>query len=102
MGLETLQRKENEIRKDTSKGYNEYKEFEGKKYTGMRVGGVHHWYYERGEGARIFTRLNQSVQWLYPLLKFSHLQRYRIYRLTFLILGTKVRYIPKCMGSKII
>lgn len=49
MGLETLQRKENIIRKDISKGYNEYKEFEGKKYTGMRVGGVHHWHYERGE-----------------------------------------------------
>jgi hypothetical protein len=28
MGLETIHRKENEIRKDISKGYNEYKEFE--------------------------------------------------------------------------
>jgi hypothetical protein len=37
MGLETIQRKENVTRKDISKGYNEYKDFEGKKYTGMRV-----------------------------------------------------------------
>ena len=38
MGLETIHRKENKIRKDISKGYNGYKEFEGRKYTGMRVG----------------------------------------------------------------
>ena len=49
MGLETIQKKDNEIRKDISKGYNQYKEFEGKKYTGMRVGGTHQWYYDRGE-----------------------------------------------------
>ena len=30
MGLETIQKKDNEIRKDISKGYNQYKEFEGK------------------------------------------------------------------------
>ena len=28
MGLETIQRKENVTRKDISKGYNEYKDFE--------------------------------------------------------------------------
>jgi hypothetical protein len=49
MGLETIHRKENKIRKDISKGYNEYKEFEGRKYTGMRVGGTHEWYYDKGE-----------------------------------------------------
>jgi hypothetical protein len=49
MDLETIHRKGSEIRKDISKGYNEYKEFEGKKYTGMRVGGTHQWYYDRGE-----------------------------------------------------
>jgi hypothetical protein len=49
MGLETIQRKENEIRKHISNGYNEYKDFEGKKYTGMRVGGTHQWYYDKGE-----------------------------------------------------
>ena len=49
MDLETIQRKENEQRKLISKGYNEYKEFEGRKYTGMRVGGTHQWYYDKGE-----------------------------------------------------
>src|ERR671925_925406 len=49
MGLETIHRKENKTRKYISKGYNEYKEFEGKKYTGMRVGGTHQWYYDKGE-----------------------------------------------------
>jgi hypothetical protein len=47
--LKAIQRKENEIREDISKGYNEYKDFEGKKYTGMRVGGTHQWYYDKGE-----------------------------------------------------
>jgi hypothetical protein len=49
MDLKTIQSKENKIRKDISKGYNEYKDFEGKKYTGMRVGGTHQWYYDKGE-----------------------------------------------------
>ena len=49
MGLETIQRKNDKIRKDFSTGYNEYKEFQGRKYTGMRVGGTHHWYYDNGE-----------------------------------------------------
>ncbi|CAN5319707.1 hypothetical protein BH18THE2_BH18THE2_40380 [soil metagenome] len=49
MGLETIQRKDNEIGKHIFNGYNEYKDFEGKKYTGMRVGGTHQWYYDKGE-----------------------------------------------------
>jgi hypothetical protein len=49
MGLESIQRKDNKIRNDSSKGYSEYKEFEGRKYTGMRVGGTHQWYYDKGE-----------------------------------------------------
>jgi hypothetical protein len=49
MDLKIIQSKENKIRKDISKGYNEYKDFEGKKYTGMRVGGIHQWYYDKGE-----------------------------------------------------
>ncbi len=31
------------------KTYNEYKEFEGKQYTGMKVGRSHKWYYDKGE-----------------------------------------------------
>ena len=49
MGLETIQRKENQSRKHIFNSYNEYKDFEGKKYTGMRVGGTHQWYYDKGE-----------------------------------------------------
>jgi hypothetical protein len=49
MGQEVIQRKRNELKKDISKTYNEYKEFEGRKYTGMKVGRSHKWYYDKGE-----------------------------------------------------
>jgi len=49
MGQEIIQRKKNELKKDISKNYNEYKEFEGRKYTGMKVGRSHKWYYDKGE-----------------------------------------------------
>lgn len=32
-----------------SDNYNAFKEFKGKKYTGMRIGGHHNWNYEQGE-----------------------------------------------------
>ena len=35
--------------KDTGGGYDDIKEFEGRKYTGMRVGASHCWYYRQGE-----------------------------------------------------
>jgi hypothetical protein len=44
-----LESHRNQIKKDISKTYNELKEFEGKKYTGMKVGGSHMWYYDKGE-----------------------------------------------------
>jgi hypothetical protein len=49
LGQETIQRKKNGIEKDISKTYNEYKDFEGKQYTDMKVGGSHKWYYDKGE-----------------------------------------------------
>jgi hypothetical protein len=50
MDPETIQRKNNGIKKkDISKSYNEYKQFEGKQYTGMKVGRSHKWYYDTGE-----------------------------------------------------
>jgi hypothetical protein len=49
MEQEIVQKKENKIRNNISNGYNEYKEFEGQKYTGMKVGGSHRWYYGTGE-----------------------------------------------------
>ena len=35
--------------KDTVPSYDSVKGFEGRKYTGMRVGGTHSWYYGQGE-----------------------------------------------------
>jgi hypothetical protein len=49
MRQESIQKKKNGIKKDISKSYNQFKEFEGKKYTGMRVGRTHKWYYDKGE-----------------------------------------------------
>lgn len=40
---------EKESEKELSKSYNNFKEFEGKKYTGMKVGRSHKWYYDKGE-----------------------------------------------------
>jgi len=42
------------VRKRSAKGdfsvsYNKFKEFEGKQYTGMKVGRTHKWYYDKGE-----------------------------------------------------
>jgi hypothetical protein len=36
-------------KKDISKTYNQYKDFEGRKYNGMNVGRSHKWYYDKGE-----------------------------------------------------
>ena len=45
----SLSQKEQTDKKDISKTYNEFKEFGGKQYTGMKVGGSHKWYYDKGE-----------------------------------------------------
>jgi hypothetical protein len=34
---------------DVAATYNEFKEFEGRKYTGMKIGRSHKWYYDPGE-----------------------------------------------------
>lgn len=38
-----------ELEKDIAATYNKFKEFEGKRYTGMKVGRGHKWYYDQGE-----------------------------------------------------
>ena len=48
MRQETIQKKNNGAKKNTSISYNKFKEFEGKKYTGMKVGRTHKWYYDKG------------------------------------------------------
>lgn len=34
---------------DGDKKYNKFKEYKGKRYTGMKIGGTHKWYYAKGE-----------------------------------------------------
>ena len=36
-------------RSDPAVSYNEFKEHEGQRYTGMRIGRSHKWYYDKGE-----------------------------------------------------
>ena len=36
-------------KKELTKTYNQYKKFEGKQYTGMKIGRIHKWYYDKGE-----------------------------------------------------
>src|SRR5205085_10316447 len=36
------------IKKDIAATYNEYKEFEGKQYSGMKIGRGHRWNYDAG------------------------------------------------------
>lgn len=49
MKQETVQRSKSDRKKNTISTYNEYNEFEGRKYTGMKVGRSHRWYYDKGE-----------------------------------------------------
>jgi len=41
--------KKKKTKKDLAESYEEFKEFEGTQYTGMRVGRSHKWYYDKGE-----------------------------------------------------
>lgn len=41
--------KSKEVNKDSAKTYNNFKTFEGKQYTGMKIGRSHKWYYDKGE-----------------------------------------------------
>jgi len=45
----STKRTQKEADKDLSKTYNQFKEFEGHKYTGMKIGRSHKWYYDKGE-----------------------------------------------------
>ena len=37
------------VKADVSASYNRYKEYQGKQYSGMKIGGTHKWYYDKGE-----------------------------------------------------
>ena len=49
MKQEAIQKSKSERKRNSMSTYNEFKEFEGKKYTGMKVGRSHKWYYDKGE-----------------------------------------------------
>src|SRR5262249_21752387 len=36
-------------RSSVAVSYNEFKEYEGQRYTGMKIGRSHKWYYDKGE-----------------------------------------------------
>src|SRR6266436_406908 len=38
-----------EAKSDLAVSYNEFKEHEGQRYTGMKIGRSHKWYYDKGE-----------------------------------------------------
>lgn len=38
-----------EHKQELAKSYNRFKDFEGQRYTGMKVGRSHKWYYDKGE-----------------------------------------------------
>ena len=39
----------NQAKSDVAVAYNEFKEYEGQRYTGMKIGRSHKWYYDQGE-----------------------------------------------------
>lgn len=42
-------RARSDAKSDAAVSYDEFKEFEGRKYTGMKIGRSHKWYYDQGE-----------------------------------------------------
>ena len=46
---ETTKKKKSETEKDLADNYNKFKEWEGQKYTGMKIGRGHTWNYDKGE-----------------------------------------------------
>jgi hypothetical protein len=47
--LSSAKRSTDERKSELGVSYNEFKEYEGQRYTGMKVGRSHKWYYDRGE-----------------------------------------------------
>jgi hypothetical protein len=45
----SAKRSANEAKSDPAVSYNEFKEYEGQRYTGMKIGRSHKWYYDQGE-----------------------------------------------------
>src|SRR4051812_10933559 len=48
MSAKEKTKEKNSLRKDEASAYNAFKEFEGKRYTGMKIGRGHRWNYDPG------------------------------------------------------
>lgn len=49
MGTKRSSTKQSQAKSDLAVSYNEFKEHEGQRYTGMKIGRSHKWYYDQGE-----------------------------------------------------
>jgi hypothetical protein len=49
MGAKRGSMKQSEAKSDLAVSYNEFKDHEGQRYTGMKIGRSHKWYYDKGE-----------------------------------------------------
>src|SRR5947207_8152828 len=47
--LSSAKQSRNEAKSDLAVSYNEFKEHEGQRYTGMKIGRSHKWHYDQGE-----------------------------------------------------
>jgi hypothetical protein len=45
----SAKRSAKELRSDPAVSYNEFKEYEGQRYTGMKIGRSHKWHYDQGD-----------------------------------------------------
>jgi hypothetical protein len=45
----TAKKKTKPLKSDETVSYDEFKSYEGRKYTGMKIGRSHKWYYDKGE-----------------------------------------------------
>jgi hypothetical protein len=45
----SAKRSTNQVRSDPAISYNDFKEYEGQRYTGMKIGRSHKWHYDQGE-----------------------------------------------------
>jgi hypothetical protein len=57
--VKKVARKKGEKKSDIAESYNQFKEFEGRQYTGMKIGRSHRWKYDSGEWKE--TKINPDL-----------------------------------------
>src|SRR6478736_5781721 len=94
-----LEKRKKEAAKDLGKTYNEFKEFEGRQYTGMRVGRSHKWYYDKGEWKE--TKITPDlweISYAVTKRRAGRLPRALVFPLVQSITGTS--WLTKCKKVK--